>query len=346
MRWRGVPQNKSHPFICANYIFMSWSDSFPLFDDCYIDRFHQEASLEERAMIEGYFAIHDTFNLGQSEKILSTSLGLHPAIGCGTDIGSSRPEEMADFSIEVEDFATKAVRLKSEFPELTVRVYLARDLHDFIPRLVESGCEVFLMEADSTNTTAVSLWRLLAFEQAGAEVTISAGEVEDRVEADIRRTNDLTKAGLGFWRIPFVLPETANGDVHYRPISGHQYGGVGGLDIASLLSAFTWHCMKQSFPALTELPGCGAGRLPWADWSSRYFSEWFLAAVIYPRVVESGVLTFLASATYSPFLVLDIEYATWANPNAQLIVTPNAHCCVTAETPDVDHPSSVGLASV
>lgn len=48
------------------------------------------------------------------------------------------------------------------------------------------------------------------------------------------------------------------------------------------------------------------------------FEEWFLTAVMYPRVAGSGVLTFLQPTDQSVFLTQDIEYVTRADSNSEI----------------------------
>lgn len=55
-----------------------------------------------------------------------------------------------------------------------------------------------------------------------------------------------------------------------------------------------------------------------AHWPDYGFEEWFLTAVIYPRMAGSGVLTFLQPTDQSVLLTLDIEYVTRADSNSEI----------------------------
>lgn len=64
------------------------------------------------------------------------------------------------------------------------------------------------------------------------------------------------------------------------------------------------------------------------DWPTYGFDEWFLIAVVYPRLAFEGVLTFssMGSKVLTHYFALGIEYVTWVNPKSEIVL-----CCETDE---------------
>ena len=138
----------------------------------------------------------------------------------------------------------------------------------------------------------------------------------------------MKEVGLGVWRVPFPLAEAPDGSVHYRPFVGSQLGLVGGWPMQQLLQAFTWHSLRGTIPRTMDFPGCGERPVNWGVWPNHYFDEWFLAVALYPRFASAGMVTFAPSnLRCTVMLLLDIEYAMWANPNSQMVFVPHENCC-------------------
>lgn len=153
------------------------------------------------------------------------------------------------------------------------------------------------MKSSSIRLVPGSLWRLLAFEKHGKVITMLDGDLMERVPEFIARTEAMANANLDVWR-PFR---------HAR-----------GRPVRQLLDAFTWNCRSGRVQTSVNLTGGGHSMIEQAHWPDYGFEEWFLTAVIYPRMAGSGVLTFLQPTDQSVLLTLDIEYVTRANSNSEI----------------------------
>src|SRR5690606_21336420 len=82
------------------------------------------------------------------------------------------------------------------------------------------------------------------------------------------------------------------------------------------LRAFIWHARRGSFRTSVIYPGRGEVPIFGTEWPGYGFDEWFTSVALYPRLAEAGMITDVAAARDGGFfLPLDIEYATWANPD-------------------------------
>ncbi|GAA5481951.1 hypothetical protein Hsar01_01166 [Haloferula sargassicola] len=129
----------------------------------------------------------------------------------------------------------------------------------------------------------------------------------------------MADAGLGIWRVPICIGLDSNKTIDYKPVFGCQFGVVGGLPVARLLKVFTWHVLKGYLETKARLPTLGEYPMFNGEWPERGFDEWFLAVAAYPRLAESGVLSFVPTDARSLLLALDIEYVTWANPASEMV---------------------------
>ncbi|MEI7909897.1 MAG: hypothetical protein WCK77_09705, partial [Verrucomicrobiota bacterium] len=217
--------------------------------------------------------------------------------------------------------------LKEARPDLAFRVYLAADLEFLVEDLVAAGCEVMVMKSSSLRHNPGALWRFLAFEEEGRWITITDSDHAPEVLHNVERTEHALGAGHGLWRVPYILDggRPDNDPGFYRPINACQFGAVGGYPVALLMKALLWHTLRGSMPGQCVI---GSGEEPSSsvpvfgtDWPSYGFDEWFLLAVLYPRMACNSVLTFVGwnDRTVNHWFALDVEYATWANPKSEML---------------------------
>ena len=239
-------------------------------------------------------------------------------------------QEVQLWKHRVEPLLAAARRVLPKQPDLAFRVYLAADLAFLADELASVGCEVYFMKSSSLRHSPGSIWRFLALEEKGCLVTVSESHRATDIEHDIARTQDMQRAGLGFWRSPVVYDLDPKGECPYKPISGSQFGAIGGFSVRPLFEALTWHTRRGSIETKAQLPGgCGASAISGTHWPDFGFDEWLLLAAIYPRAAIKGMLTLAPTLNTSRILPMDVEYATWANPRSELVYVGNASasCC-------------------
>jgi hypothetical protein len=318
---------------------MSWTDVFPVFTDDQLSTYHSSVSPEEAALLRDWCEVAETFNPRPARHIVSASLFWK---NCGKDEPELPPitretlvnardlglvSRFAPWEHYVQPLIDGARMLQVSRPDIVVRVYLAADLDFLIPDLVEAGCEVKLMRSSSIRHNPGALWRFLALEEEGCWVTVTDSDRARIVLHDIERTEKIMKSGLGIWRVPYVFGSIQSDDRpgFYRPIIACQFGCMGGPPVEMLMKAFLWHTLRGIMPDQCTLRKGRSGRklLPifGTEWPTYGFDEWFLLAVLYPRLAFTGVLTFfpLKDAAANRWLILDIEYVTWANPNSEVL---------------------------
>lgn len=313
---------------------MSWNDVYPVFTHEMVDCFQENATPEELAELEELHGVAEVFNRQDKPHIGSLSLfwknvrSSEPDLPQPSRDGMQRARELGlalrfdPWAHYVEPVLTHIPVLREKFPDVAFRVYLAKDLDFLIPDLVAVGCEVFLMKSSSVRHNPGAVWRFLAYGDAGKLVTVTDADRVVDMGADLTRTIAMEQAGLGCWRIPQAVDFNPDGQIRYTPFLGCHSGMRGGLPVRLLLDAFTWTCRRGRMDSKIEFPGLG--RIPAAQsgWPDYGFDEWFLATVMYPRVAVSGILSLVPTSARSLFLTLDVEYATWANPNSQLVYFP------------------------
>jgi hypothetical protein len=204
-------------------------------------------------------------------------------------------------------------------PEVTFRLYLAADLDFLIPELTELGWEIFLMKSPSLRYCPGGFWRFLALEEPDALVTVIDTDRMNEVSDEIQRTTGMAEMGLGLWRVPGYYNSELTQQVRYRPILGGHFGARGGLPVRELIEAFVWHWRHGTLRQTANIPGLGERPIQFKDWPDYGFDEWFQLAALYPRLVPRGTLTFIPADARSLLLPIDVEYATWANPNSECV---------------------------
>lgn len=319
---------------------MSWTECFPVLTEEMIEDYETAVTAQERSELEAWFTVKKVVNRRRSPHIVAFSLfWKHPNKKDGelprlnrqllmTAEEKGLVKRFAPWSHYVEPLLQGAALLRESRPEVAFRVYLAADLEFLIPDLTDVGCEVYLMETSSICHNPGAMWRFLALAERSKLVTISDSDRAPKVEADIQRTELMSKIGLGFWRVPVWGDLNDRGMMAYRPILGCQFGISKGIRIKTMMQALIWNTMKGSISTDCTPPGCGPQTVYGSKWPDYGFDEWFLQTSLYPRVAERGILSFIPANAKSRLLPLDIEYCTWSNPRSEIIYFgANGGCC-------------------
>jgi len=314
---------------------MSWSDVFPVFTDEFVESFENEALPDEKLECGSLFEIEAIYNSRTGcRHLVATTLfwkqdrlinGDLPEITRGSMIHA---EELGlagrypPWESYVVPILEGAVALGRARRDVAIRVYLAKDLEFLIRDLVKVGCEVYLMKSCSIRHNPGAMWRFLALENSSCPVTITDSDRIKWVLADIARTEAAQRVGVGGWRVPYFYSAPDEG---YRPMSAAQFGSHHSYPMRLLMQAFVWHHLRGTMPTRCRLEGLREAEVAGRWWPDYGFDEWFLLAVMYPRMAHEGLLTFFPWDMESPgqFFALDIEYCTWANPQSELIYYPN-----------------------
>ncbi|MES2476507.1 MAG: hypothetical protein V4640_12060 [Verrucomicrobiota bacterium] len=318
---------------------MSWTESFPVMGEDMVDDYENLATPEEKAELEEWYGVKEIFNAQDKRHLVSFSLFWKPSSASKKvyptptrEILQTAGELGLDLRFEpwphyIQPVLDAMPVLMEKYDDVTVRVYLAADLDFLVEDFVNVGCEVYLMRHPSLAHAPGVVWRVLAFAEKDRLVTMVDSDRLNEVIADIERTREMDRAGLKSWRVPVMIDTDGAGKVVYKSFIGCQIGAEGGWPMERLLHAFTWHSRRGSLPTLVDVPGCGVMPINHGYWPDFGFEEWFLTVVMYPRMAGAGMLTFVPTGASSSLLLLDIEYATWANPNSQLVIFPTESCC-------------------
>jgi hypothetical protein len=331
---------------------MSWTDAFPVMSEEMVEEFENLATPEERAELEEWYGVKEIFNAQDKPHLVSFSLFWKPSAASKKvypkptrEILMIAGELGLDLRFEpwphyIQPVLDEVPKILEKLDDVVVRVYLAADLDFLIEDFVNVGCEVYLMRHPSLAHAPGIAWRVLAFEEKGRLVTMVDSDRLKGIAPDIMRTRLMQQTGFACWREPVSLDHDLVGKIIYKPIMGCQLGLVSGWPIKRLLHAFTWHSIRGNISTMIELPGCRLTPISNGHWPDYGFEEWFLAVAMYPRWAAAGMLTFVPFGFHSSLLLLDIEYATWANPKSELIIFPTGSCCASTPVLDTDFPET------
>lgn len=308
---------------------MSWTEVFPVFTDEQIEKALKEFSREDEALFQDEFGVERIVGRvgATGGHIVAFSLFCKPPNIADTGVKQisedvlknndakalgTRFEPWHHYVAPLIEHGPKIIEAR---PDVTVRIYLAKDMEFLLPELIPFA-EIVLMRGSSVRSAPGMLWRFLPLEE-GRALTVLDADLASTALLKIRITERLPEAGLGFWRVPVPFDFAGNGDLVYRTIAGCYWGARVMLPILDLLRAFRWHQNRNLHPVYGLHPlkkrysvlfGCC-----WPNYGS---DEYFQNVVLYPRFAEHGTLTILRKPTRSWFLLLDIEYVTWANSNS------------------------------
>lgn len=327
---------------------MSWTECFPVLTEEMVEKYEAGATPEERAEHEDWFSVKRIINRRKTAHTVAFSLfwrqahqddGELPALDRETLMKANEKglvKRFAPWEHYVEPLLEGAARLRETRPDVACRVYLAADLEFLISDLSEAGCEVYLMKTSSIRHNPGAMWRFLALEERRKLVTISDSDRAPLIEADIQRTELMSKIGLGFWRVPVWGELNDKGMMAYRPILGCQFGSARGIRVNTLMRALIWHTVKGTISTTCRPPGCGELTVYGSKWPDYGFDEWFLQTALYPRIAKTGVLSFIPANARSRLLPLDIEYCTWSNSRSEIVYFGSiGGCCGPAIGPVV-----------
>jgi len=320
---------------------MGWTEVFPVFTEEMVDDFEEQASPEDRAMLEDWYGTERLLNpQPEPTDIVSVSLFWKnvrlgdPELPVPTRELLQNAQELGlakrfnPWDHYVRPLLEQVPRLRLKFPDVAFRVYLAKDLEFLAEELAAAGNEVHLMKSSSIHFAPGGLWRFLPFTEEGKRVTVIDVDRFNELDADLLRSRTMESAGVGAWRVPVPVDLTGDRKVCYLPFMGCQFGVRGGVfDCRQLLDAFTWHAIHGKLDPMVIFPGCGPLPIQSHVWPSYGFDEFFMTVAAYPRLAQEGMLTFVPSSTKSQLLSLDVEYVTWGNPNSELVYFASGSCC-------------------
>jgi hypothetical protein len=316
---------------------MSWTDIFPLLTDEQVSHYQNHTTPKDELILHEWFSVARTINSQTGKHLIATSL-FWKNVGSGDEELPKPTRELmlnakelglvsryAPWDHYVQPLLDGAAILKKARPDVVFRVYLAADLEFLIPDLVKAGCEVKLMLSSSIRHNPGALWRFLALEEEGRWVTLTDADLARDIVNSVERTERIMQAGLGLWRLPYILcsVKSDNHPGFYRPINASQLGATGGHPVELLMKAFLWHTLHRTMPNQCTIGPKKKGNqleIFGTIWPTYGFDEWFLIAVLYPRMAFEGVLTFypINQREMNHWFSLDIEYVTWANPKSEI----------------------------
>lgn len=306
---------------------------YPLFDDSKIDSYLEQSSDSEQTELEYLLRVARRINARRATHRVSTSLFAEGVVAPSrkempTPGGLVSSDRTSPWEYDVHPLLRSAALLAKLRPEIVLRVYLASNLEFLVEDLIEVGCEVFLMSGSSFEANPGKLWPFLALENEQEWITIiDPGRGSDLL-ADIERSEQAMRSGLGLWRLPYHCDPEAEDPGSYRPIRSNYFGAKGGEPIELLMKAFIWHHEKGTMARTWHEAGIEGEEkshpIKATVWPEKGFDEWFLMAVIYPRWAFEGVLTLIpwSVSKLSVAHLRDVEYATWANPTSELCHCP------------------------
>ncbi|MFT6177917.1 MAG: hypothetical protein ACJA1W_000253 [Akkermansiaceae bacterium] len=316
-------------------LFVSWTDIFSVMDVDMVGTYQSEASSREKEALAQLFEVEAVHNVRKTGHAVATGLFWKPASPGEAEYPQPTEEIMrnpAEHGLPsrfknpwvhyVEPVFEAARHLGEIRPDLVYRVYLGNDLSFLIPKLLEAGCEVYLMKSSSIRHNPGAMWRFLAMEE-DCLVTMSDSDRAREMIHDIERTELVAEGGLNFWRSPYFFTKrdaVVGSPGGYHTSSAGLMGCAKPLPMRELCEAFVWCCEKGLMRDHCLL---GERKVPIAEakWPTFGFDEWFINAVIHPRVAFEGGVTFVNwKATYlNHWFALDIEYCTWANPKSEIM---------------------------
>jgi hypothetical protein len=313
---------------------MSWSDIFPILTDEMLDSYLNTASDADKRMLDEIFEISRVENPRSGINLVATSLFWPTDQDTDIDFSAQHFEnprqEHQSEKISLDQLRDKYIEplldgasiLLDEEPDVVIRVYLSADLDFLIEELIEVGCEVALMKGSSPHRNPGAMWRFLALEEADRRVTVVDMGRDPEILHNLFRTEHAISSGQSYWRTPCIDDRDLNNPQSYRPISSSQFGGTGGEPVGLLMRATIWHALQGTLPQNCPI-GSREGVEHRREFSflSYRFDDWFLMAALYPRIAGAGLLTLIDwnSHAANHWLVIDIEYTTWANPQSEVV---------------------------
>lgn len=320
------------PVVSARMSTLGWSKYFPALTDAHVEEYMSSVSSSEKQEFDSWLEVERIYNAQRGKRILSVSLFWKNVDHWTPDLPTpslellqnarqlglvTRFEPWTHYVLPVIQGAQK---LKQAYPDVDVRVYLAKDLEFLVP-LLEPFCEVRLMKHSSIRHNPGAFWRFLALEDEAESVTIIDADMMggDYVQGVLKRTSEMLKSDTATWRVPNTHEVDAEDLFVYRPITACGFGTRCKLPIRTLIEAFIWHYRRGLFPKMVEHPERGPllhFQHPWPGYGP---DEWFLATAIYPRLLPYGLTTY-SPQKKAPFLFpLDTSLVASMNPKSRIV---------------------------
>ena len=311
---------------------MRWEDIYPVMSEADVREFHEKATAAEKIELASFFEVEQVFNQRDSQEIVSISLFFKPYKTDKVQFPQLTEEVLRNarklglveryepWNHYVQAILDGAERLHRKAPEVTLRIYLANDLSFMLPHLLERHCEVFLMAHSSISMQPGMMWRFLAFEEEGKEITITDADRCRFAYEDALRTRQLRGKPQNYWRLAYVW---CRDPVAYNPIVACEFGGRGGLPVRDLAMAYIWHSWQGHFQSIKHPVSGEEATIPddRAIWPNYGFDERFIAAAIYPLMAKKGILTISEKNHFlGHWFAFDLQYCTRLNESSELII--------------------------
>jgi hypothetical protein len=282
---------------------VGWQSILPFLTDAHVAEYEADATVAERAQLDEWFDVEQVINPRPSRHVVAASLFWKNVDVDDPELPPPTLELLKDarklglvrrfepWKHYVEPLIEGAARITHQHHDVTVRVYLAKDL-EFLAPMLARYCEVRLMRHASLRAQPGMMWRFLALEDASDLVTvIDADAMAHRAESVMQLSESLAPRGVGSWREVNALECDANGFFVYRPLIGCGFGSRLRLPMARLMKAFTWQYQRGFLPRTLSHPHRGETPHFQHPWPGYGIDEWFLATSLYPRILPCGLLT-------------------------------------------------------
>lgn len=295
------------PAVVAHAEAVGWQKYYPILTDEEVAVYEARGSRKDRQRLDEFFAVEKIINRKPSGHVLATSL-FWKNVDAG-DPELPRPtmhrlknaqrlglvKRYEPWAHYVEPLLRGAEKLAQERPDVTVRVYLAKDLEFLVPQLAKH-CEVYLMRHSSLRHNPGAMWRFLALGDAEDCVTVmDADALDTGAHFYLGKTDELLAGGVLSWRQPYhgIGPWESNQDRHflYRPMIACGFGSRVNVAIEPLMKAFVWHYERGNFAQSVRTPEGRELRHFQNLWPGYSADEWFLSTTLYPRLLPFGFLT-------------------------------------------------------
>lgn len=320
--------DRIEPAVLKAAASIGWQSILPFLTDAHIAEYEASATAEEREQLDEWLDVERVINPRPARHVVAGSLFWKnvdvndPELPTPTlDLLQNARKHGLVRRFEpwkhyIEPLLEGAARIAQRQHDVTVRVYLARDLEFLVPMLTQH-CEVRLMRHASVRAQPGMMWRFLAFEEAADIVSIiDADALGHGAENIMQLSESLEARGVGTWRQTNGKEVDASGVFIYRPIVGCGFGSRLRLPMARLMKAFIWHYQRGFFPTTMMHPHAGEVphfRHPWPGYG---IDESFLTAAIYPRVLPYGLLSNPAGPQASSTMHRDLALTAMTNPRS------------------------------
>jgi hypothetical protein len=326
-KWKAIFHCSRSLADCPHPLNMPWSDVFPILDDEMVEETAAQWTEADEALFQEEFGIEYVTGRRASpcRSVLSVSLFGKPhetenpanRNAIQTDAALAGPashrQSWDRCSRLLLDHAPRLIKTR---PDITLRIYLAKNLESLVPKLA-AFAEIVVMHGSSERSAPGMLWRLLALGEGGCSVTILDADLISTASGKIRVTDLLSRMEVCAWRVPVPIDLGPGEFFSYRTIAGCYWGTKVQVPIEKLLKAFRWWQRRGGLQTWSPYPATGREHpIAGALWPNYGTDEYFSNIALYPRLARSGFLTIAGIKRASYVFPLDIEYVSWANANS------------------------------